>query len=45
MRVLAQRVTSAKCTVDGKITGQIDNGLMILVGFTYGDNKEIIEKI
>ena len=45
MRVLAQRVTSAKCTVDGKITGQIDNGLMILVGFTYGDNKEIIEKM
>jgi D-tyrosyl-tRNA(Tyr) deacylase len=45
MKVVAQRVLKAKCEVDGKITGQIDNGLMILVGFTPGDNKDTIEKM
>lgn len=45
MRVVVQRVKEAKCTVNGKITGKIDNGFMILVGFTYGDNKDIIDKM
>lgn len=45
MRVVVQRVKQASCTVDNKITGKIDNGLMILVGFTYGDNLEVISKM
>ena len=45
MKVVVQRVKKAKCEVDGKITGEIKNGLMLLVGFTEGDNHEIIEKM
>lgn len=45
MKVVVQKVKEAKCTVDGKVTGKIKNGLMLLVGFTEGDNKEIIEKM
>lgn len=43
MRIVAQRSLEASCTVDGKITGQINNGLVLLVGFTEGDTKEIID--
>ena len=45
MRVIIQRVKSASCKVDGKITGKILDGYMILVGFTYGDSKENIIKM
>ena len=45
MRVVVQRVREASCTVDGKITGKIDHGLMVLVGFTEGDNADIISKM
>ena len=45
MKVVVQKVKEASCTVDGKITGKIDHGLMLLVGFTEGDNKDIIEKM
>lgn len=43
MRIVVQRSLQASCEVDGKITGKIDNGLVLLVGFTEGDNKEIID--
>ena len=43
MRVVVQKALNAKCVVDKKITGQIDKGLMILVGFTEGDNLEKIK--
>ena len=43
MKVVVQKALNAKCVVEGKITGQIDKGLMILVGFTEGDNLEKIE--
>ncbi len=42
MRVLVQRSGEASCTVDNNITGKIDSGLVLLVGFTEGDN---IDKI
>ena len=45
MKVVVQKVKEASCTVDGKITGEIDKGLMILVGFTYGDNIDNITKM
>ena len=44
MKVVVQRVKEASCKVDGKITGKISDGLMLLVGFTNGDNKEIVAK-
>ena len=45
MKVVVQRVTKAKCEIDGKLTGEINNGLMLLVGFTEGDNLDTIEKM
>lgn len=44
MRVVLQRVTSASCTVDGVITGQIDKGYLLLVGFTNGDDESKLDK-
>ncbi len=43
MRVVVQRSREAKVEVDGKVTGSIDKGLMLLVGFTEGDSIEQIE--
>lgn len=45
MRVLIQRVAHATCTVDNKITGKIEKGYMLLVGFQDSDNEQIIEKM
>ena len=43
MRVLVQRSGNSKVEVDGKTTGKINNGLVLLVGFTEGDTIEQIE--
>lgn len=43
MRVLVQRSGKSSVSVDGKVIGKIDNGLVLLVGFTDGDNFEKIE--
>ena len=43
MRVVVQRAKDACVKVDGNVVGQIEEGLMILVGFTDGDNKERID--
>lgn len=43
MKVVVQRCSNAHCTVNETITGKIDRGLMILVGFTEGDTEETIE--
>ena len=45
MRVVIQRAKNAKCTVDGQITGQIDYGYCIFVGFNNEDTNEIIDKM
>ena len=45
MKVIVQRVSSANCKVDGNITGQIENGYMLLVGFGLNDNSTIVEKM
>ena len=42
MKVIVQRVSKAKCVVDNKVTGEIDDGFMLLVGFTNGDNIDTI---
>lgn len=39
MRAVIQRVTQASCTVEDVITGQIDNGLLILVGVEDDDTE------
>ncbi len=40
MRIVVQRVKNASVTVDNKVVGQIDNGLLLLVGFTQDDTYE-----
>ena len=40
MRVVVQRCQKAKCTVNGEVTGAIQKGFMVLVGFTNDDTKE-----
>lgn len=40
MRVVIQRVSRASVTVDTAITGQIENGLLVLAGFTENDSEE-----
>lgn len=45
MRVLVQKSLEASVKVDGEVIGSIDSGLVLLVGFTEGDNEEIIDKM
>lgn len=40
MRVVVQRCKSSHVTVEGKITGQIDFGLVLLVGVTHEDTEK-----
>ena len=44
MRVLVQRSGKAKVTVDEKV-GSIDSGLMLLVGFTEGDDLDAVKHL
>ena len=43
MRVLVQRCDKALVRVNDNVVGSIDKGLMILVGFTEGDNFDTIK--
>ena len=40
MRVVVQRCKKAQVTVDGAVTGEIEEGLMLLVGVTHGDTEK-----
>ena len=40
MRAVLQRVTQASCTVDGKITGEIKTGFLVLLGVEDADTDE-----
>jgi len=43
MKILVQRCKYAKVSVDNKIVGKIDDGIMALVSFTYGDSEKEID--
>ncbi|HIU40881.1 MAG TPA: D-tyrosyl-tRNA(Tyr) deacylase [Candidatus Aphodocola excrementigallinarum] len=45
MRVIVQRSKKSNVKVEGKITGKIDNGLVLLTAFTNGDDKTIVDKM
>jgi len=45
MRVVVQRSLDSKVEVNKKIIGSINNGLVLLVGFTEGDDEAIIDKM
>ncbi len=43
MKVVVQRAKNASVAVNGKTVGQIDSGLMLLVGVTHLDQKKDAE--
>jgi D-tyrosyl-tRNA(Tyr) deacylase len=45
MRAVLQRVSRAKVTVDGRVTGEIGPGLMILVGVGRNDTSAVITRM
>jgi D-aminoacyl-tRNA deacylase len=45
MRTLIQRVDHAKVTVDNQVIGQIEKGLLVLLGVTHDDTEEIAHKL
>ncbi len=40
MKLVIQRVSTAKVEVDGKIVGSIEKGFLVLIGVTHDDTKE-----
>ena len=42
MRILIQRVTEGRVTVDGETTGAIETGLVLLVGIGVDDSAELV---
>ena len=45
MKIVVQRSLKSSVSVNDKIVGSINQGLVLLVGFTSGDNEEIINKM
>jgi len=45
MRALLQRVTRASVTVNEQVVGQIDHGLLILLGVGYGDDGDQVKTL
>jgi D-tyrosyl-tRNA(Tyr) deacylase len=45
MRVVIQRVRQASVTVEGRITGQIGPGLLVLAGFALDDDTKSLDYI
>ena len=43
MRAVIQRVTKASVTIEGKVNGQIANGLLVLMGIENADTEEDIK--
>ena len=49
MKALIQRVSRAKVTAEGKVTGEIGKGILVFLGITHDDTKKdadyLVEKI
>lgn len=45
MKVLVQRSLNSSVSINNKIVGKIDKGLVLLVGFKEKDNEETINKL
>lgn len=43
MKIVVQRSLKSSVKVDNKVVGSINKGLVLLVGFTYKDNLDIID--
>lgn len=42
MRIVLQRVSRARVTIDGRITGEIGRGVVLLVGFREADDEPVL---
>tara|TARA_B100000214_G_scaffold360162_1_gene322303 strand:+ start:89 stop:529 length:441 start_codon:yes stop_codon:yes gene_type:complete len=45
LRALVQRVSEASVEVEGSVVGSISKGLLVFVGVTHSDSKEMAEKL
>ncbi len=45
MKLVIQKVKESSVTINQEVVGEIGEGLMVLVGFTNGDNQQIIDKM
>ena len=45
MRILLQRVSSASVTVDGRVVGAIDRGMLLLTGFGAVDETVDVNRV
>jgi len=45
MRVILQRVLNAQCEVKGEITGKIEQGLLVFVGFGQAETHDKLKKM
>lgn len=45
MRAVIQRVSSASVNVNGDVIGEINNGLLVLLGVADGDNEADVERL
>ena len=45
MRAVVQRVTSARVTVDDRVIGEIDGGLLVLLGVEQGDSAADVQYV
>ena len=45
MKLVIQKVKESFVTINQEVVGEIGEGLMVLVGFTNGDNQQIIDKM
>ena len=45
MRVVVQRSKDASVMINGEVTGRIDKGLVLLVGFTHTDKEEDLDYV
>ena len=43
MRLLIQRVTEARCHIDGEVFSEISKGLVVLVGVGHDETTEDLE--
>jgi len=45
VRLVVQRVQHASCTVDGKVTGKIGKGFLVLVGIEDSDTEQLADRM
>lgn len=43
MKIVIQRVKYASVTIEGKVHGKIDGGIMALIGFKEGDEESLLK--